>query len=343
MRVVLKGVHKVRSKGQTYYYAWRGGPRLSGEPGTPEFIASYNKEIERRKTAPAGTLFALIAAYKKSSDFTKLSASSKRAYMAYLRLIEEEFGKMPLAAADDKEARGDFLSWRDSLAMKPRAADYAWQTLVRVLSFGVDRGVLDFNRAAKAGRLYHSDRTESLWTADHISRFMAAASSELTLALVLALWTGQRQGDLLRLGWSSYRDGKVRLRQSKTGARVSIPVGGPLKATLDSARRRATTILTNTDGRPWTGDGFRSSWRKACDRAGIDDVTFHDIRGTAVTRLALSGVDVPGIAAITGHSLKDASAILDKHYLGGRVELAEAAMLKLESRFTNLSQAIDIA
>jgi hypothetical protein len=33
-----------------YWYAWRGGPRLKGEPGSPEFVASYNKAVARLKT-----------------------------------------------------------------------------------------------------------------------------------------------------------------------------------------------------------------------------------------------------------------------------------------------------
>ena len=46
MRVHLKGIHRVKVKlasgtRATYYYAWRRGPRLVGEPGSPEFIASY--------------------------------------------------------------------------------------------------------------------------------------------------------------------------------------------------------------------------------------------------------------------------------------------------------------
>jgi len=40
----------------------------------------------------------------------------------------------------------------------------------------------------------------------------------------------------------------------------------------------------------------------------------------------------PQIATITGHSLKDVEAILDAHYLGCDVQLAEAAVLKLEKR-----------
>ena len=46
-----------------------------------------------------------------------------------------------------------------------------------------------------------------------------------------------------------------------------------------------------------------------------DDLTFHDIRGSAVTRLAAAGCEAPKIATITGHSLKDVEAILDAHYL----------------------------
>jgi integrase len=126
------------------------------------------------------------------------------------------------------------------------------------------------------------------------------------LALLLALWTGQRQGDLLRLPWSGYDGASIRMRQSKTGIRVIIPVGTPLKAALDAAAkaRQSTLILTNSEGRPWTADGFRSSWRKACAAIGIVGVTFHDLRGTAVTRLAIAGCTEAEIATNTTISIE---------------------------------------
>ena len=43
VKVNLKGIAKVTAKGRTYWYAWRGGPRLRGEPGIAEFVASYNE------------------------------------------------------------------------------------------------------------------------------------------------------------------------------------------------------------------------------------------------------------------------------------------------------------
>jgi integrase len=85
--------------------------------------------------------------------------------------------------------------------------------------------------------------------------------------------------DLLRLPWSAYDGTHIRFQQSKTGRRMVMPAGAPLKALLDQSERRGPLILTNTMGRPWTADGFRSSWGKFSDRAGIIDLTFHDLRG----------------------------------------------------------------
>src|SRR5262249_13904212 len=125
----------------------------------------------------------------------------------------------------------------------------------------------------------------------------------LHLPLLLALWTGQRQRDLLRLPWSACDGTHIRLRQSKTGAHVVIPVGVPLKAMLDVTPKRSTMILTNPHaGQPWTSEAFASAWTRACKRAGITGLTFNDLRGTAVTRLALAECTEAEIASITGHS-----------------------------------------
>ena len=196
--------------------------------------------------------------------------------------------------------------------------------------WALDRGFVAANPCEKGGRLYRGSRRDNIWTADDEAAFLKSAPMHLHLPLLLALWTGQRQGDLLRLPWSAYDGTRVRLRQSKTGARVVIPVGAPLKAALDAMPKRSTIILVNSDGKPWTSDGFRASWRKACTAAGVVGVTFHDLRGTAVTRLALVGASEAEIATITGHSLRDVHAILDAHYLARDPKLGESAIRKLE-------------
>jgi hypothetical protein len=69
------------------------------------------------------------------------------------------------------------------------------------------------------------------------------------------------------------------------------------------------------------------------------DLTFHDFRGPAVTRLVLADCTGPEIATITGHSLKTVQEILDKHYLSRDVKLAESAIRKLERRFAKRSKS----
>lgn len=59
------------------------------------------------------------------------------------------------------------------------------------------------------------------------------------------------------------------------------------------------------------------------------DLTFHDLRGTAVTRLSEAERTPQEIATITGHSLRDVGVILDK-YSARTDKLAIAAIAKLE-------------
>jgi integrase len=278
-------------------------------------------------------LLSVLQGYQASEDFLGLAPRSRSDYVGKIKLIEKAFGDFPLAALTDSRTRGIFKAWRERLAVSSRRqADYAWVVLARVLSWGMDRGLVAVNPCKKGGRLYRGSRAEKIWTPADEAAFLERAPAHLHLPLLLALWTGQRQGDLLRLPWSAYDGTHIRLRQSKGGARVVIPVGTPLKSALDTAPKRSTIMLTTMDGKPWTPDGFRASWGKACKRAGVVGVTFHDLRGTAVTRLAIAGCTEAEIATITGHSMRSVRAIIDTHYLNRDPVLAESAIRKLETR-----------
>mgnify|MGYP001766562882 CR=1 FL=1 len=337
-RVRLKGLNsktKMLASGKivTYWYAWKGGPRLPGKPGSAEFMAAYNEAATAKRKPPAGVLLSLMAGYQESDDFLSLASRSRADYVKQIKKIEVEFGDFPIAALADRRTRGEFLAWRDRLAVASRRqADYAFQVLARILSWSKDRGLINVNPCEKSGRLYRATRAEMVWTDADEASFLAKAPKHLHLALLLALWTGQRQGDLLRLPWSAYDGERIRLRQGKTGVRVVVPVGAPLKAALDSIERKSPIILVNSEGKPWTADGFRSSWGKAAEKAGIADLTFHDLRGTAVTRLALAGATEAEIVTLTGHTLRDVRSILDAHYLARDPALGESAIRKLERR-----------
>jgi integrase len=335
--VKLRGIKKVTrrlatGRIETYCYAWKGGPRLHGRPGSPEFIANYNKALADRKQPSRGELRFVVTKFRESSAYMGLSAATKRAYSSYLDAIGSEFGDMPLAALADPRVRGVFFEWRDSMSATPRNADYAWSVLARVLSFAKDRGLITSNPCERGGRLYRADRADRIWTDADLNRLFAVASPEVAAVVRCALWTGQRQGDILAMPWSGWDGQRLAVRQSKTGRRVTIPAPKALAETIAALPRVSPTMFVSSEQRPWTGDGFRSSFAKACERAKIDGLTFHDLRGTAVTRLALAGCTTAEIAAITGHSLKDLGAIIDRHYLSRTDEMSENAIRKLEKR-----------
>ena len=131
MRVRLKGINRITKKladGRTvtYFYAWKGGPALLGEPGSPEFVASYNEAVARKVTPPAGTIFSILRAYQDSDDFRELAERTKPDYVGKIKLIERKFGDFPLGALSDPRSPGIFLEWRDELPGKSRRqADYA--------------------------------------------------------------------------------------------------------------------------------------------------------------------------------------------------------------------------
>jgi hypothetical protein len=119
---------------------------------------------------------------------------------------------------------------------------------------------------------------------------------------LLALWTGQRKGDLLKLPWSSY-DGLISVAaiEDRCAGRVARR-----RAAQGRARRRNETRAADPDQQPEApraSHGFQASWGIAARKAGIVGVTFHDLRGTAVTRLAIVGCSEAEIAFIMGFPL----------------------------------------
>jgi integrase len=246
-----------------------------------------------------------------------------------LSKAEDNFGDMPLAALEDVRVRQDFMTWRAAVARDSgyREADNRLSVVSAMLTWAKENGRVSNNYIAGFRRLHHADRSDLIWLPEHITAFMSVAPVELQRALILALHTGQRQGDLLRMSWSNYDGTHITMRQGKTGRRVEIPCTKALRRMLDGLPRNTAVVLATKTKRPWKSRYFKSQWEAASRKAGITDLHFHDLRGTAVTMLAEAGCTTPQIAAITGHSLKTVTTILDKYLARTRTLAGEAVTL----------------
>jgi integrase len=326
--VKLKGLNQVRkrlSDGRVvvYWYAWKGGPRLEGKPGSAAFVASYMRALETRKAPSTDTLSALIVRYKGSPEFRKLADSTRAERVRWLdRITAADISRLPTEALNDTRARAELLEWRDGYADRPRTADYAMQVLSAVLSWSVKRGYLASNILAGASQLYRSNRADEIWTPDDLTAFAQHASPEVSQALRLACLTGLRRSDLIALTWGEVGDTAIVHATEKSGGRVvvTVPLIDETRALLAEIGRRADDlpVLRNTRGQQWTADGLENRIIKAKAAAGIDK-HLHDARGTFATRLRLAGLTASEIGGVMGWTGARVERILARYVDRDRV------------------------
>lgn len=332
-----KGIKRVvrRSPGgeiiSVYYYAWKGGPRLIGKPGSREFTESYAAALQGQKRKPSETLAGLALRYQASPEFAGLADSTQKEWRRRIATIcadqhELDIGGIPLEALNDPRVKADILAWRDQWHATPRGADFRMQVLSRILSWGQQRGLLTVNVATGMGQLYKNNRADQVWTAGELDRYVAASSSpEISFIAPLACLVGLRLDDLHTLLWSEIGDlAIVKVTKKGRGKRTAvIPLLAETRQLLAQVRTQQVarnvelsaravrlgrtppslplTVLSNTFGRPWRYSGLvaRIGETKAAALPPIEK-HLHDARGTFATRLRKTGLTAPEIADVLG-------------------------------------------
>ena len=268
VKIDLRGVASATAKGRTYYYAWRGGPRLRGEPGSAEFVASYQQAHENHRRPDDGRFRSLVMRYN-ADKYPELAESTKRNWGPCLERIADYFGDLRIAQFDRPEKiRPIIKKWRKRYTDTPRTADYGMQVLSCVLRLAVEDGKIGSNPCEGIEQLYSNDRSKIIWLDADIAQLKATCAAEIAHAVDLASSSGLRLSDLLRVSWSHIQQDAIVLSTGKSNGRreVIIPLYDSLRDVLARIPKRATTILTNSRGRPWTTDGFGSSFNKAKKR-----------------------------------------------------------------------------
>jgi integrase len=173
------------------------------------------------------------------------------------------------------------------LRSKKRFAAHHWLKAIRALmKYAVEIGLREDNPAAgvKLPNLktdgYHS------WTEVEIAQFEAhhGQRTRARLALTLLLYTGQRRGDVIRMGRQHIRDNVVPVRQQKTGIELAIPIHAILQVVIRETPANHLTLLTTQTGKPFSATGFGNWFRDRCNEAGLSHCSAHGLRkATAIT------------------------------------------------------------
>lgn len=178
----------------------------------------------------------------------------------------------------------------------------------RVFNVAIEQGWLDVNPFKRGRPLIQNtlevERTRVL-TLDEENRLLdqcTGSRSHLKPLVVFAIETACRRGEILSLKWSAVdltrRVISIEAANTKTMRPRLVPVTARLRETLVQLRgnslRPNSLIFT-------TGDAKRS-FNTACRLAGLDDIHFHDLRHTAITRMLEKGIPQALVMKISGHS-----------------------------------------
>jgi integrase len=156
---------------------------------------------------------------------------------------------------------------------------------------------------------------------------MSSASPNLYPMVVLALSTGMRRSEVLRLSWDQIdlATGVLILSKTKNGDSRRVPIRGRALELLrqHSKVRRIDTILVfpgetpSTRNAPFSLDNF---WYRALKKASISDFRFHDLRHSTASYLAMNGASLLEIAEVLGHKtlqmVKRYSHLAESHTAG---------------------------
>jgi integrase len=138
------------------------------------------------------------------------------------------------------------------------------------------------------------------------ARLLEASPAYLRPILTVALNTGMRRGEILKLEWANVdlQRRQILVTETKSGKDRIIPINSDLLQVLENLKRqkgsRGYVFPNPKTGKPL--QDIKHAFEKACTKAGVKGFRFHDCRHTFGTRLVHQGVDLITVKDLLGHS-----------------------------------------
>ncbi len=221
-------------------------------------------------------------------ELEKKAARTQKDYLQYMKRLRPVFGH---CRPDDLKPQ-DFFKWheirtRSSLHQANRELSF----LKTLYKFAICHGWSDETPAAVSFVSGNIEKPRTRYVTDEQLRIVyELAGPTVRVAMELSALTGIRQGDLLRLKRSDWKENGLHWTQGKTGKKMHVQWSDALSVVYQQglAIGKTTSIwfLPSRSGGPYTSDGFRSLWHRLMEKAvaqGMERFTFHDLRAKAGT------------------------------------------------------------
>lgn len=284
-----------------------GRPTLhfAGVIGSDEFWRAYlawrdDTDMPRIMRAAPGTFNDLIAQFYASKQWRNIpKEATRRVYRGELERFREKYGERPAATMTARNVEKLLEKMGDT----PSAANNLLKRLRSLFDYAILLGMRADNPAKAVKGFRIKSEGFHTWTEAEIELFEArhATGTKARLALALLLYTGQRRSDIVTMGRQA--DGKVRVRQLKTGKLMALPMHAKLREAIAAMPVIGSeTYLVTSFGKPFTAAGFGNKFREWCNEAGLLHCSAHGLRKACARRMAEQGLSNQLIKSITGHS-----------------------------------------
>jgi integrase len=328
------------SGGKAWSVQYRAGGRwrrfkIGDYPGVLLAEARKRARKVRARVADGKDPAAERAAQRTAETFGELArmylerhAKGMRSLSEQERIINTEL----LPAWENRKiadiTRRDVQDLVDRIADRPAPvmANRVFSWARKMFNFAIDRELIEANPCAriKAPGGKEAARQRVL-SDDEIQRFWMALEAETTSTAAsvfkLQLLTAQRPGEVQAMCWSQLDltagwwtiPGIV----AKNGQSHRVPLTKSAIAILESLKptRDSTNDLlfpSRVDQRKPT-EHLKHAIKRVARRAGIVDVSRHDLRRTAATLMSGAGVSRFVVKRVLNHADKDITAVYDRH------------------------------
>ncbi|CAG4883717.1 Integrase [Georgfuchsia toluolica] len=307
---------RLHRKGNRYYYVTTSLPRkwiaLGGDLNEARRKWA---ELEGQETDPDDKTFRVVAARYEREIIPTKAYRTQKDNVRQLKLLIAAFGHYPI----DEIRPVDVAEYMQHRGQTARVQANREKALLSHIYNHARAWGYTIETNPCAGIKGHKEKGRDRYISDaEYKAVWLAADAPTRDAMDLALLTGQRPADVLKMTRTDIDDGALHIRQNKTGKRIAIEISGELEtviARIVARPGKSASLVIDDDGEPLSQWSLRHRFDAARKTAGVD-FQFRDIRAKAATDTG----DLAHAQRLLGHKTRTMTEHYTRDRKGDRVK-----------------------